>query len=232
MLGYLRHWTLIFGGVGTGLLLIASLPPIFHFLAGDLMGIPADIVAIGPPVLAVMAFSPALAVGRGYFQGLLVRYNRPGPVGIGALGYLLSTAAFVGGGLLWWDIAGALLGALALFVGQIAYLLIVWWPTRAIQQRDIPAHSGEIEPGQRSARYVFYFFLPLALSTAVLSIAEGQTGPIRSAALARVAILLVVMGGLVLQGQFNGLMVVVWATLASAAAEVIYLSWHVRRLTW
>ena len=42
------------------------------------MDILADIVAI-------MAFSPAPVVARGYYQGLLVRNARTRPVGIGAL---------------------------------------------------------------------------------------------------------------------------------------------------
>ena len=47
MRGHLRHWALIFGGAGTGIILIASWPPLFGLIAEQLMGIPADIVAIG-----------------------------------------------------------------------------------------------------------------------------------------------------------------------------------------
>ncbi len=352
MLGHMRYWSLILGGAGTAIILVSSWPPIYNLLAGDLMGIPADIVAIGPPVLAVMAFSSALAVSRGYYQGILVRYNRAGPVGTGALGYLLGTAGFVGAGLLWWDIEGALLGALALFVGQIVYLAFVWWPTRTIA---IPTHSDDVEPGQRSARYVFYFFLPLALSSLILAgtepflqaaiaraplaipslaagpvctsltwlagvplwniqqlviarvtdrasyqavrrfvftvsvvltgamglvalpgidegvfglllglegevkrlaiegyriyfispffmgwrslyhgtlIGKNHTVPIRSATLARVLVLFVMLGGLVVYGQLNGMMVAIWSMLASTVAEVAYLGWHVRKIDW
>lgn len=352
MLGHMRYWSIILGGAGTGILLAASWPPAYRFLAGQLMGIPADIVAIGPPVLALMAFSPALAVSRGYYQGILVRYNRAGPVGTGALGYLLGTTACVVAGLIWWDIEGALLGALALLIGQVVYLLILWWPTRHL---DIPAFSDEIRPEQRSARYVFYFFLPLALSSAILAgtepfiqaamaraplaisslaagpvctsltwlagvplwniqqlviarvvdrasyqvvrrfvfivsailtglmglvalpgldeavfgtllglqgeverlaiegyriyfvspffmgwrslyhgtlIGKNHTSPIRSAAIARVLVLFITLGGLLLYGQLNGVMLAVWSMLASTVAEVAYLGWHVRRLQW
>ena len=45
------------------------------------MGIPTDIVTISPPVLAIMGFSPALAIARGYYQDLLVRNDRTRPVG-------------------------------------------------------------------------------------------------------------------------------------------------------
>ena len=240
----------------------------------------------------------------------------------------------------------------ALFVGQIVYLPIVWWPTRAI---SVPATSDEVRPEQRSARYVFYFFLPLGLSSAILAGAEpavqaaiaraplaipslaaapictsltwlagvplwniqqlviarvadrasylavrrfvftvstvltsamglialpeikevvfgtllgldgeikrlaiegyrlfcispffmgwrsfyhgaligkSHTAPIRSAAIARLLVLLCTLGGLVLYSQLNGLMVAIWAMLASAVAEVVYLGWHVRRLRW
>jgi len=273
-------------------------------------------------------------------------------VGTGALGYLLGTAGFVWAGLMWWDIEGALLGALAFFVGQIFYLIFVWWPTRAIA---IPATSDEIRPEQRSARYVFYFFLPLGLSSAILAGAEpavqaaiahaplaipslaaapvctsltwlagvplwniqqlviarvadrasylavrrfsftvsailtaamglialpgiddvvfgvllglegevkrlaiegyrllfiasffmgwrsfyhgaligkSHTAPIRSAAIARLLVLLTTLGGLLLYGQLNGLMIAIWSMLASTVAEVVYWGWHVRQLRW
>ena len=352
MRGHLRYWSLIFGGGGTVLLLVASWPPLFDQIAGAWMGIPADIVAIGPPVLAVMAFSPALAVARGYYQGLLVRNDRAGPVGTGALGYLIGAAGCVWAGLLWSDIEGALLGALALFVGQIAYLAILWWPARNIAT---PAHSDEIRPNQRSRRYVFYFFLPLALSSAILALSEpavqaaiaraplalpslaaapvcvsltwlagvplwnlqqlviarvkdrasylavrrfvmvvsavltaamalialpgldeqvfgsllglegevkrlaiegyrlycispflmgwrsfyhgvlitrGHTPPIRSASIARLLVLILALGGLLLFTPLNGLMIAVWAMLISSLAEVVYVGWHARHNNW
>ena len=352
MRSYLRYWSVLFGGTGTLIILVASWPPFYRLIAGEWMGIPADIVAIGPPVLAVMAFSSALSVGRGYYQGILVRYNRAGPVGMGALGYLLGTTAFVWAGLVWWNIEGALLGALARFVGQIVYLVVVWWPTRGI---TIPQHSDQIQPEQRNTRYVFYFFLPLGLSSAILAGAEpviqaaiaraplalpslaaapvcisltwlagvplwnvqqlviarvsdrvsynavwrfvvivsavltgamgllalpgidrwvfgaliglegeverlaiegyqvffispffmgwrsfyhgalitkGHTPPIRSASIARLVVLLIALATLVFYTSLNGLMVAIWALLASTLAELAYLGWHVRRLHW
>ena len=63
-------------------------------------------------------------------------------------------------------------------------------------------------------------------------IGKNHTAPIRSAALARVLVLFVMLGGLVAYGQLNGMMVAIWSMLASTVAEVAYLGWHVRKIDW
>ena len=63
-------------------------------------------------------------------------------------------------------------------------------------------------------------------------IGKSHTAPIRSAAIARLLVLLTTLGGLVVYGQLNGLMIAIWSMLASTVAEVVYLGWHVRQLRW
>ena len=182
MLRHIRNCTALLGGVASVLLLLCCVPPVYGFLVGDLMGIPEDIAQVGLPVLVAMAATPLLGVGRGYYQGILVRYNRAGPIGLGAFGYLVGAGVIVWAGVLWTGMEGALVAALALCGGQVAYLLIIWWPARALFDERIPARGEEVAERQRSGRYVFFFFLPLGISAVLTAVIEPalQTGMARA----------------------------------------------------
>jgi len=158
MLQRLTRLTLLLSGGVTALLLVAAVPPVFRALVGRMMGIPESIVAIGAPVMAVMAFFPLLAVGRGFFQGVLVHYGRPGPIGTGALVYLLGTSAAMLAGVAFTRMEGALLAALALFFGQAVYL--------------VPDLNDTFDPRDRSTRYILQLYVPIAVSTALTALVE------------------------------------------------------------
>lgn len=353
MARHVRNCSWALGGVSAGCLLLVCVPSLYHPLVERLLGIPGKIARTGWPVLVVMACFPLLVVGRGYCQGILVKYGKAGPVGVGALGYLAGTAIIMWTGVYWTEMEGALLAGLALGGGQVIYLLLVWWPTRELFRQRIPESSDEVEERQKSGKYVFFFFLPLAISAVlgavvepviqagmarsprpevslaaypvcnsliwlggtplwnvqqvviakvrdsasftvvrrfVLSlslllvlvmglialppvadfifgtligvsggvkelsiqgfrwlvispllmggrslyygtlISQDATGPIRSTALVRIVVLLVVLSGGVAHGEIDGLLVAIWATLLSSVAEVIALHWHARRV--
>ena len=355
MLRHIRNCSGLMSGASAILLLVCCLPFVYRPLVEGIMGIPAEIARVGLPVLVVVATTPPLVVGRGYFQGILVHYGKAGPIGTGALAYLVGAAVIMWAGVLWTDVEGALLAALALCGGQVAYLLLVWHPSRSLLEERVPAHSEEVGEEQRSGRYVFFFNLPLAISAVLISavepaiqagmaraplameslaaypvclslswlagtplwnaqqvviarvkgrssfravrrfvltlsllltlgmgllclppsaefifgrligvsgtikelsiegfrwlvlspllmglrslyygtlISQNATGPVRSAAIVRIAVLLATLVAGVWHGAMSGLLVAVWATLASSAAEVLALHWATRRIAW
>ena len=177
-----RLWSWRLGGGATVLLLAISVPAVYRFIVEEVMAIPGPIARIGPPVMAVVAFSPLLVVGRGFYQALLVRYGRTGPVGTAALGYLLGTAVLVVAGVSWGGLEGALTAALAYFGGQVVYLAMVWQPSRQISRALVPQHSDEVKPHQRQGSYVILFFLPIAISNVLTMLGE----PLLQAGMARV----------------------------------------------
>jgi hypothetical protein len=181
MMSHVRTASLVLSGGGTGLLLLLCLAPVYDWVVGTGMGIPPTLSRVAWPVLLVTATTPLLGVGRGFFQGVLIHYGRSGPIGFGALGYLLSATLVIWPSVLFTRVDGALLGALALCCGQTVYLALVWWPARAVIQERMPRHSPRIQDHQRSVGYVVGFFVPLAVA-AVLS-AAGE--PLVQAAMAR-----------------------------------------------
>lgn len=355
MLRHIRNCSGSMGGAAAGLLLICCLPFVYWPLVEGVMGIPVEIARVGLPVLIATAATPLLVVGRGYFQGILVHYGKAGPIGTGALVYLVGAAVIMWTGVLWTDVEGALLAALAICGGQVVYLLVVWHPSRSLLKERIPERSEEVEERQRSARYVFLFNLPLAISAVLISavepaiqagmaraplameslaaypvclsiswlagtplwnaqqvviarvkglasfraarrfvltlslllvagmvllclpppaefifgrligvsgtikelsiegfrwlvlspllmglrslyygtlISQDATGPVRSAAIVRIGVMLTVLVAGVWHGAASGLLVAVWATLASSAAEVLALHRAARRVVW
>jgi hypothetical protein len=175
---------LALGAVATVPLLALSIPAVYLGATDRILGIPADIARLGPPAMLLMATSPLLVIGRGYYQGVLVRFGNANPVGLGALGYLVLSAAVVFVAVLGLRLPGAVAGAVALLAGNLAYLLIVWYPTRAMRsgpRATIPAHDETFEPSKRSRRYILTLYYPLAVSTLLTAGVE----PVVQAAMAR-----------------------------------------------
>lgn len=172
ILKHIRTLTLLLGGCISAVLFLLAVPPLYRFLTLRVMGIPQEIARIGPPVMAVLAATPLLAVGRGYYQGILVRYGKAGPIGTGALGYLLVVALVMAAGVTWLDIEGALLAAIALLAGQVLYLIMVWQPGRRIVSSRIPERVLEARTSVRTLRDTFFFYLPLAVSTLLTSVVD------------------------------------------------------------
>ncbi len=182
MLGRIRTLTLSLGGLATVLLLILCIPPIYSFFVVNIMAIPHQVAQIGYPVLLVLALTPILGVGRGYYQGILVHYKKAGPIGTGALFYVISIGLTLFLGDLFFSIEGALLAAIASLIGQIFYVLIVAIPTIPIIQNQMPALSNSVPNQNRTNRFLIIFFFPLAISTILTALVEPalQTGMARA----------------------------------------------------
>ena len=184
MLARIRTLTVALGSVSTVLLLCLCLPPIYDFIVIQSMAIPPNVAEIGAPVLFIFALSPLLSVGRGYYQGILVHYQKAGPIGTGALFYVLGIGATIIVGNLFWGPEGALLAAIASVVGQAIYLAIVAFPSLRIIRAKIPEQTVDIPDHHRNYRYLALFYFPLAVSTILSALAEPalQTGMARSPA--------------------------------------------------
>jgi len=169
-------------GVGAALLILSvALTPTYEAIVVGLMEIPPDIARVGPAVLAVIAAGPLTTAGRGYYQGILVRHGISIPVGVGAIGFLATVTALLWVGVLFTDWEGALLAAIATTLGQVVYLACVWQPARSILRDRIPDLSESIRPQQRSHRYILGFYVPIAVSTVLMTLVE----PMIQSAIAR-----------------------------------------------
>ncbi len=181
MLRMLGRWNLILGGACTLILLFVCLPFIYQPLVEKILNIPPPIAHAGVPVLLVTVLSPLLIIGRGYYQGILVRYGQSVPVSLGALAYLVIAVGAMIIGIAWMPTSGALVGVGALCLGQVAYLVVVWKPCIPVIREQIPATDSTLAAHQRRDNYVLYFFLPVAISTLLIALTE----PLVQAGMAR-----------------------------------------------
>jgi hypothetical protein len=160
----LRRFTHVLAGGLTGLHLITALSPLYPWLAGDLMGVPAEVVqASRPGFLVLFPWGGAIAYRR-LWQGVLIRYGRSRVIPVTmavriAAGVLVLLAGIAGGTL-----AGAFVGALALSVGVVSAAVCAWFYARPIVRRQVLSAPGTALPWADLMR----FYVPLALTTILL----------------------------------------------------------------
>jgi hypothetical protein len=167
MIGRLARLVWYLGGVATLVLLVLSVPSVYLWVTDRVLGIPEEISRLGPPAMLLLATSPLLLIGRGYYQSILVRFGKAIPIGVGAFGYLVGCSVVVFAAVLWFDLPGAVAAALAVLGGNVVYLLIVWPPTRSMYTGDpprIPRRDDSFAPQKRSMRYILSLYHPLAVS--------------------------------------------------------------------
>lgn len=184
MIRRLGRFVWLLGGGATILLLLLSIPSLYIAATDRVLGIPVDIARLGAPAMLLLATSPLLSIGRGFYQGILVRFGNAHPIGLGAFGYLLSCSLAVFAAILWLELPGAVAAALALLVGNLVYLVIVWFPTRSMRfgtPARIPERDASFAAHKRSTRYVVSLYYPLAVSTALSALLE----PLVQAGIAR-----------------------------------------------
>ncbi|MBT3341485.1 MAG: hypothetical protein HN404_00685 [Gemmatimonadetes bacterium] len=172
------------GLIATLPLLIVSIPTVYLAFTDRVLGIPPAIAAMGPPAMLLMSTSPLLTIGRAYYQGVLVYYDRANPIGLGAFGYLVVSTVVVFIAVSWLELSGAVSAALALLSANAIYLVIVWWPTRALYRGEkprIPARRDSFDESKRSGRYILRLYRPLAVSATLTACIE----PVIQAAMAR-----------------------------------------------
>lgn len=184
MLGRIRRLTLLLGSISTLFLLTLSIPGIYDLVVVQTMAIPLEVAQVAAPVLLILALTPLLSVGRGYYQGILVHYKKAGPIGTGALIYVLGIALTLVTGMTLFSVEGAILAAIASVLGQLLYVIVVAIPSFALIQSQIPERSESVPDGHRNNRHLFFFYVPLAVSSILSAFIEPalQTGIARSPA--------------------------------------------------
>ncbi len=147
----------------TCLMLLLIFPPIFSFIARDLIKLPEHLAHLTHISCIILLPWPGVIGYRRFYQGILIRNNRTRYV---AYGTILRLSAMAGTALLihrFSDIAGAHVGAAALSAGvtceAVASRVMAW---------NVVKELLAVEESSRSAlsyRSIFIFYLPLALTT-------------------------------------------------------------------
>jgi progressive ankylosis protein len=161
----LRNFTQALNAISTGLLLIILIPPIYHALMIDAIGLPTEVARL--TYGALWFFLPwAGAIGyRRFLHGILIRSGRTRLVAIGTfirLGAMSGTALALYTGLSW---PGAWVGAASLSVGVCVEATMAHFMSR----RAVAELLGTQTDVGASLDYrgISAFYYPLALTSLI-----------------------------------------------------------------
>jgi hypothetical protein len=151
----------------TIIMLILVIPPIFYFIAEDLIGLPQRIAYL-THIATIILLPWAGAIGyRRFYQGILIRNNLTRRVAYGTVIRLITmviTALVI---YFNFDIPGAAVGATALSVAVIAEAVASkFMVTGILKKLSNPIRSSDSE---LTYKEIYKFYYPLAL-TAIISL--------------------------------------------------------------
>ena len=155
--------------VTTALLLLLLIPPVYHWLADDLMGLPPEVSKVTYPALWFFIPWPGAIGYRRFLQGVLIRSGRTHLVAYGTILRLFAMAGVALVGYVALDLPGASLAALSLASGvcvEAAAARVMAGPSvRALLSGEV---AGPPSPAV-ALRYreIAAFYAPLALTSVI-----------------------------------------------------------------
>jgi len=161
----LRNFSYSLNGIITLLMLIVLIPPVFSLITRNLMGLPEDVARLTYLATALMLPWPSAIGFRRFYQGILIRSHLTRRV---AYGTILRLAAMAATGLvcyIFFQLHGAVVGALALSVGvtveALASRVMVHSSIRML--RALEPKPQRLE--RLSYKSIIVFYYPLALTS-------------------------------------------------------------------
>lgn len=161
----LRNFSYSLNGIITMLMLIVIIPPVFRSITRNLMGLPEDVARLTHLATAIMLPWPAAIGFRRFYQGILIRSHLTRRV---AYGTILRLVAMSATGLIcyfYFQLHGAMIGALALSVGvtveALASRIMVHSSIRMLRAQEPNPQGLE----RLSYKSILSFYYPLALTS-------------------------------------------------------------------
>jgi len=163
----LRNFTYVLNGIITVGMLIFLLPAVFNFITLRLIGLPENVSRLTHYACIVLLPWPAAIGYRRFYQGILVSSHLPKRVAYGTVIRLssMATTALICYGF--FNLTGAVVGALALTLGVMAEAVASKLMARKSVNHLLLKKSKE---KSLSYRFISAFYFPLAL-TSILGLA-------------------------------------------------------------
>ena len=161
----LRAFTLLLNGLITAVMIVLILPPVFNFIALDLIGLPAEVARLTHLATMILLPWPAAIGFRRFFQGILIRNNQTRRVAYGTilrLASMASTAVII---YLHFDVPGAVVGATALSVAVSVEAIASWIMVRPVIRQLRAGERNERSEDDLSWGFMWKFYYPLALTS-------------------------------------------------------------------
>lgn len=162
----LRNFSYTLNLLITVVMLFVLWPPVFAWLAEDVLALPTEVAELTHQALAVLLPWPAAIGYRRFYQGLLIRAELTRRVAYGTAVRVVSMAGSALVLFLYFEVPGAIVGASALSAGVVLESIATRLMALGLPERIRQAPRGE----RLSYARIIDFYIPLAL-TSIISLA-------------------------------------------------------------
>lgn len=158
----LKNFTYLLNGLISGLMIIFLIPPIFDFIAIDLIALPDNVADLTYIACIILLPWPGTIGYRRFYQGILIRENFTRRVAYGTLVRLLAMSLTALVLYYFYDVEGVVVGASALTAGVTIEALV----SKLMCLKIIKSLKSKNIPEARiSYREIIKFYYPLALTS-------------------------------------------------------------------
>jgi Na+-driven multidrug efflux pump len=165
----LRNFTNILNALITLVMLLVIFPPVFYWIAMDLINLPENVARLTHLALIILLPWPAAIGFRRFYQGILIRHNLTRRVAYGTIIRLASMATTALILYFFFHLEGAVIGAAGLSVGvtmeAAASRLMVHSTLKELQSTKTVETRLPRTP--LTYRYITNFYYPLALTSTI-----------------------------------------------------------------
>lgn len=160
----LRTFMLIVSLIITAVYAIITLTPLYYWVAGSLIGAPAEILEPGRLGLIILLPFPFLVGFRRLQQGVLIRFGQAGGVTVSTFLRIISEVILLLLGLRFVDLPGIAVATGSQMGGMIIEMLYATLRTRPLIQNEMKNAPVESDLTWRD---LLKFYIPLSLSTII-----------------------------------------------------------------
>ncbi|MEJ2506685.1 MAG: hypothetical protein P8Y81_10550 [Ignavibacteriaceae bacterium] len=158
----LKRFTYLLSGGLTLVMIILIIPPVFYFIAEDLIGLPPKVAGLTHIATIILLPWPGSIGYRRFCQGILIRNNMTRRVAYGTIVRITTMVLTASIFFTFIDVPGVVVGASALSFAVVAEAIASRLMTRGIIKKisQVPAAGERI-----TYKEIFHFYYPLALTS-------------------------------------------------------------------
>lgn len=161
----MRNFTYALNGFITLVMIILIIPPIFYHITEDLIKLPAEVAQLTHKACIILLPWPGAIGYRRFYQGILIRTNYTKRVAYGTLIRLLTMSSVSLIIYHFFQVDGAILGALALSFAVTFEGLASRFMAKKPVKCFLEMNENSTENGGLTFKKIYFFYYPLALTS-------------------------------------------------------------------
>ena len=164
----LRRFSLLLIVLVTAVHAAVTLSPVYWWVTLDLIGVPDDVAVAMRPAMVIMIPWSAFIGWRRFLHGVMIRWNKTRPVGIGTAIRVVMVLT-VGLSLYYKsDLSGVVVAAIAMVSAVICESVFIHFAGRSVVRKYLDPTIGQEESEPLTLKRLFVFHSPLTLATMVM----------------------------------------------------------------